>query len=100
MVGASLRVLMARIAANPLMPIGTIVASEPPARKTSASSSKIIRQASPMAWHAVAHAETGAKFGPLQPNSIETSPLAMFAIIIGMVNGDTRPGPFLSRISC
>ena len=53
-----------------------------------------------MAWHAVAQAETVAKFGPRRPNSIETSPLAMFEIIIGIMNGETRPGPLFMRTVC
>ena len=88
------------MAAKPAMPMGTMVASEPPARKASASSSRIMRQASPMAWQAVAQAETGAKFGPLQPNSMEIRPLAILAIIMGMVKGETRPGPLERRLAC
>src|SRR6266446_4503484 len=58
--GSSLRVLMAFIAQNPPMPMGTIVASEPPANMTWASPILRTRQASPMAWLEVAHADARA----------------------------------------
>jgi hypothetical protein len=48
------------IAAKPPIPKGTMAASEPPARNRSASPSRIILQASPLAWAEVAQAETGA----------------------------------------
>ena len=64
--GSSLRVLMAFMAQKPPMPIGTMVASAPPASMTLASPILIVRQASPMAWLAVAQAEQVAKFGPAQ----------------------------------
>ncbi len=62
--GSSLRVLMARIAQKPPMPTGTTAASAPPANITCASPILMVRQASPMAWLAVAQAEQVAKFGP------------------------------------
>src|SRR3982074_2966135 len=48
--GSALRVLMARMAQNPPMPIGTTVASVPPAKIALASPILMVRQASPMAW--------------------------------------------------
>ena len=39
------------------------------------------------------------EFGPLAPKRIETRPEAMLTISIGMKNGETRSGPFSSRIS-
>ena len=55
---------MAFMAANPLMPKGTTVASVPPANMTDASPRLIAHQASPMAWLLVAQAEQVAKLGP------------------------------------
>src|SRR5207244_11509295 len=55
--GSALRVLIAFIAQNPPMPIGTMVASDPPANMTWASPILRVRQASPMAWLEVAQAE-------------------------------------------
>ena len=58
-----------------------------------------MRNASPIAWLPVAHAVTTEEFGPLAPKRIETRPAAMFTISIGMMNGDTRSGPFVFRTS-
>ena len=62
--GSSLRVLIAFIAQKPPMPRGTMVASLPPANIATASPILMVRQASPMAWVAVAQAEQVATFGP------------------------------------
>lgn len=59
-----MRVDMAFMAAKPLMPNGTTVASVPPANMTEASPRLIAHQASPIAWLLVAQAEHVAKFGP------------------------------------
>ena len=40
------------------------------------------------------------KFGPVRPNVIAMWPAAAFAISIGTMNGDTRPGPFSFSTSC
>ncbi len=56
------------------MPSGQIAPSAPPASMTSASSSAIIRAASPIAWAPVEHAVTTAWFGPIRPYLIETWP--------------------------
>jgi len=53
-----------------------------------------------MACAPEAHADTVPKFGPLNPNWIDTCPAAMSEIIIGMKNGLTRPGPFSSCTEC
>ena len=53
-----------------------------------------------MALFEVAHAVTMQKFGPSNPNSIEIKPLAMLPISIGIVKGETRDGPLLSRALC
>src|SRR5204863_8663062 len=98
--GASLRVLSAFIAENPARPIGTIEATEPPARKISASPNLMIRQDSPMALFDVAHAVTIQMFGPRRPYSMEMIPLAILLINIGIVNGEFRDGPLVNRIVC
>src|ERR1043166_6487826 len=96
--GSSLRRLSAFMAANPAKPVGTIAASEPPARKISASPNLIVRHDSPIALLDVAHAGTMQRFGPCNPYSLEINPLAILLINIGMVNGEFRDGPFVSRI--
>src|ERR1700731_2882237 len=98
--GSSLRVLNAFIAEKPARPIGTMDASEPPARKISASPNLIMRHDSPIALFEVAQAVTMHRFGPRKANSIEIKPLAMLLMSIGMVNGEVRDGPFVVRISC
>src|SRR5207247_10251714 len=96
--GSSLRVLSAFMAENPARPIATIEASDPPARKTSASPNLMIRQDSPMALFDVAQAVTIHKLGLCRSNAIEMTPLAMLLIGIGIVNAEFRVGPFVSRI--
>src|SRR2546428_6631890 len=96
--GSSLRRLSAFIAANPARPIGTIDASDPPARKISASPNLIVRHDSPIALFDVAQAVTMQRFGPCRPYSMEMRPLAMLLINIGIVNGEVRDGPLVSRI--
>ena len=56
-----------------------------------------MRQASPSELFAVAHAVTMHIFGPRKSYSIDTMPLAIFEIIIAIVNGDTREGPRSAR---
>ena len=70
--GSSLRVESARIAAKPPTPIGVIAASEPPAIITSASSRRMISNASPIAWAEAVHAVQVARFGPRALKRIET----------------------------
>src|SRR5688500_16067136 len=98
--GSSLRVLSAVMDENPARPIGIIDASEPPARKMSASPNLIMRHDSPIALLEVAQAVTMQRFGPCSPYSIEIRPLAMLLISIGIVNGETRLGPFVMRTVC
>ena len=71
----------------------TIAASDPPARKMSASPNLIMRHDSPIELFEVAQAVTIQKFGPCNPYSIEMSPLAMLLMSIGMVKGERRVGP-------
>ena len=40
------------------------------------------------------------KFGPATPNSMETRPLAMLLIIIGIMKGEIRLGPLFMRMVC
>src|SRR4029450_11440925 len=96
--GSSLRRLRAFIAENPARPIATIEASEPPARKMSASPNLMARQDSPIALFEVAQAVTMHMLGPRRSYSIEMSPLAMLLINIGIVNGGVRAGPLVRRI--
>ena len=80
---------------NPTMPSAHDAASVPPARNASASPNLMMRHASPMALFAVAQALTWHMFGPWRPKSMLTMPLAMLEIIIGIMNGETRRGPFV-----
>src|SRR5260370_16217233 len=91
--GSSLRVLSAFMAENPAKPIATTEASEPPARKISASPNLIVRQDSPIALFDVAQAVTMHMLGPFSPYSSEISPLAMLLINIGIVNREFRDSP-------
>src|SRR5262245_7514417 len=98
--GSSLRVLMAFIAQKPPMPMGTMVASLPPANMTWASPILMVRQASPMAWVAVAQAEQVATLGPRNLWNMLNRPEAILRISIGIMNGESRPGPLFKRIEC
>src|SRR5207249_2144346 len=53
-------------------PVCVIAAAVPPATITSASLWTMARAASPVAWVAVAQAETTARCGPFAPSNIET----------------------------
>ena len=50
-----------------------------------------------MAFEPAAQAVATAELGPLVPSAIAASPEAMLGIIIGTVNGLTRPGPLPSK---
>ena len=92
--GVSLKLVdSARAEAKPAMPSRQTAASAPPATITSASSSMIIRDASPIACAPVEHAVTTAWLGPLKPKRIETCPAARLIRLAGMKNGVTRRGP-------
>ena len=71
---------------------------DPPANMICASFILMVRQASPMAWLAVAQAEQVAKLGPRRLKYMDTKPEAMLPISMGMVKGETRPGPRESRM--
>ena len=87
-------VLSARAWAKPAMPIGQIVASAPPASMMSASSSLIIRAASPIEWAPVEQAVTTAWFGPISPYLMLTCPEMRLIRRPWTKCGLTRPGPF------
>src|SRR5688500_19215700 len=91
---------MAFMAQKPPMPSEVMVASLPPANITLASPIFNVRQASPIAWLAVAQAEQVATLGPRSLKYIENKPEAMFRISIGIMNGERRLGPLLRRILC
>ena len=85
------------MAQKPPMPMGTMVASAPPANMTCASPILMVRQASPRAWLEVAQAEQVAKLGPRSLWYIENRPEAMFEMSIGIMKGESRSGPRSSR---
>ena len=91
--GASFRVDIARIAANPPTLIGVIAASEPPAIIASASPRRMISNDSPTACADAEHAVQVARFGPLAPNRIDTCPAARLMMDAGMKNGEILRGP-------
>ena len=79
-----MRRLNAFAAVNPAIEVGVMAASVPPAIMTSASSSAIIRAASPIEWVPVVHAVTTARFGPRRPNMIERLPDTILMMLLGM----------------
>ena len=95
--GSSLRNDRALALANPATPKGVIADSAPPQTIASALPSWSKRKASPMAFEPAAQAVATAELGPLVPSAIAASPEAMLGIIIGTVNGLTRPGPLPSK---
>jgi hypothetical protein len=96
--GSSLRVEMARIAANAPIVASKTGASQPPASMTSASPRRIISVPSPIAWPEDAQALVGAKFGPSAPKVMAAWPAAMFETAIGMKNGLSRSGPRVAHV--
>ena len=80
------------------MPRREIAASAPPATITSASSSMIMRAASPIAWAPVEQAVTTAWFGPLNPYLIEILPDSRLTREPGIKNGLIRRGPFSCKV--
>ena len=77
-------------------PIGTIGASEPPVRTTSASPVAISRSASWNAMTDVAHAATWVITGPVSLYSIDSMQAAIEPDSAGTANADTNRGPFVS----
>ena len=73
-----------------------MVASAPPQTMAVASPRLMISVPSPMALALDAQADMTAKLGPVMPNCMAMRPAARSVSIIGMVNGLTRRGPFLS----
>ena len=95
--GSAFRKLNAFMAAKPATASGVIVASHPPARKTSASPHLIARQASPTELLAVAHAVTKQILGPRKLSASETRALAAFPIMQMIAKGEIREGPCSMR---
>src|SRR5215213_5079615 len=87
--GSSLRVDIARIAANPPTLMGVIAASDPPAIIASASPRLMISNDPPTACADAEHAVHVARLGPLAPNLIDTWPAARLMMDAGMKNGET-----------
>ena len=94
--GSSLRKDRALALANPATPRGVIADSAPPHTIASALPSCSSRKASPMALEPAAQAVATAELGPLVPRAMAARPVARLGIIIGTVNGLTRPGPLPS----
>ena len=94
LVGASLRVLSAFIAAKLPTQSGVTAPSLPPATTASASPRWIMWNAAPMAWLPVAHAVAVAMFAPRRPKRMLTLPARAFTISLGTTNGLTVRGPF------
>ena len=82
------------ICENAATVIGSVADSEPPAMHRSSVPSRSRRIASKIAWLLDEHAEMVAKFAPVSPNVMAMCPAGAFAMSIGTMNGDTRPGPF------
>src|SRR5215218_8134992 len=97
--GSSLRVDMARIAANPAIGSGCTQASVPPTRTTSARSKRSRSRPQRMASAPEAQALTGACTPPFAPTARPTAAAGPLGMSIGMVKGETRFGPFSSRTS-
>ncbi len=97
--GSSLRNDRAREDEKLAMATSTMPASVPPAIMTSAWLRRMISAASPMAFADAAHAVTVQVLGPKRLNSIETTPPAMFEMILAMASGETRSGPRWRSVS-
>ena len=92
-------VLSARAWAKPATPSGLIVLSAPPASMMSASSSLIIRAASPIECAPVEQAVTTEWLGPISPYLIETWPEVRLIRRPWTKCGLTRAGPFSASTS-
>src|SRR3954453_4140833 len=97
--GSSLRVDIARMAANPAMGSGCTQASVPPTRTTSARSNRSRSSPQRIASAPDAQALTGACTPPFAPIDSPTAAAGPLGMSIGMVKGETRLGPFSSRTS-
>ena len=78
---------------KPAMMTFSRLASVAPASITSASSRRIVSNASPMAWVPVAQADEIAMFGPVIPRWIAITPDAVSGRKYGRNIGATRSGP-------
>ncbi len=94
--GESFRFESAVMFESAATPIGTIGASEPPARTTSHSPVAMSRRASWKAMTEVAHAATCVMTGPVRPYSIDSRQPPIELETAGTANADTNRGPFVS----
>ena len=85
---------------NPAKITGSMLASVPPATITSASSRRIVLNASPTAWLPVAQALATAMFGPSAPSAIATSPDAESGRKCGRNIGDDPVRAALEQDCC
>src|SRR5256886_4466999 len=97
--GSSLRVDIARMAANPASGSGWITASVPPATATSARPERRMSSAQATASAPVAQALVGACTPAFAPSSRPTHAAGPLGISIGIVCGLTLRGPDASRMS-
>src|SRR2546423_2527748 len=97
--GSSLRVDIARIAANPAIGSGWMTASVPPATTMSARPARRMSSAHAIASAPVAQALVGACTPALAPSSNPTQAAGPWGISIGTVCGLTLRGPDASRMS-
>src|SRR3954454_12411480 len=97
--GSSLRVLIARMAAKPAIGSGWMHASVPPTATMSARSNRSRSNPQRTASAPDAQALTGACTPPLAPTARPTAAAGPLGMSIGMVKGETRLGPFCSRMS-
>src|SRR4051812_8017401 len=87
------------MAAKPAIGSGWMQASVPPTRTTSARSKRSRSSPQRTASAPDAQAETGACTPPLAPIARPTAAAGPFGMSMGMVKGETRLGPFSSRMS-
>jgi hypothetical protein len=73
--------------------VGVMDASAPPASTTSHRPSATIRAPAATEWVPAAQAVVSVSEGPWKPCRSDTAAAPAFGITMGMVNGDTRPGP-------
>jgi hypothetical protein len=73
--------------------VGVMDASAPPASTTSHRPSATIRAPAATEWVPAAHAVVSVSDGPWKPKRSETAAAPAFGMTIGIVKGETRPGP-------
>ena len=78
---------------NPATVVGVIDDSAPPASTASQRPSKTIRAPAATEWVPAAQAVVRVSHGPRQPCRSATAAAPALGMTIGMVKGETRPGP-------